>query len=511
MLNHLKMGWVMRKSFVCAVAGILSAFCVISAGVASATETSFGPFTVDDTKPDVIKMSGIVASGAALDFRRALRAAPSAKLVTLNSDGGNVQAGLLIADDINQRALATYIPKASKCYSACSYIFLAGKERKADGELGVHQISSDSPDLVGAQLAISDIIEVLSRFDTPLAVMQIMFKTSPNEMHVFSQEEIQRYKLNRSHDDRSAGNAASAKSDDAIWSKEIVDEAVADLASFEGDGVAACAKDAGTSISYAVKQIDLNGDGIKELEITSSPAEFGNGASMCFGRAGQNIYLLITDGNGGWAREFGYDSTELEYLPRENGQMADVVIGGPGFCFPTWRFVDGSYHLWKTCEDDKEVLAEDFPTPDQQEAPVAVAKSKAEQGLLPHPGKVSVTTRAPEFDHNGSLMQVEHKNGVIAYKNPKKSIRGTISPGQVLFKGRPWDYFETGHPIEGTAYVFKKGCSPAPYKVKGQLEGTWHTLVLRGAAPVRQKRSCKIERYSLTSPNAELRFESILD
>lgn len=202
MLDHLKMGWVMRKSFVCAVAGILSAFCIISAGAASATETSFGPFTVDEATPDVIKMNGLVTPGSALDFRRALRAAPDAKLIILNSDGGNVQAGLLIADDIHQLALATYIPKASKCYSACSYIFLSGKERKADGELGVHQISSDSPDLIGAQFAISDIIEVLSRFDTPPAVMQIMFKTPPNEMHVFSQEEIQRYKLNRSVDER---------------------------------------------------------------------------------------------------------------------------------------------------------------------------------------------------------------------------------------------------------------------------------------------------------------------
>ncbi|MCM0750571.1 hypothetical protein DEA98_00985 [Brucella pseudogrignonensis] len=165
-------------------------FYIISAGAASAAETNFGPFTVDDLKPDVIKMNGLVAPGAALDFRRALRASPDAKLIILNSDGGNVQAGLLIADDIHQRALATYIPKASKCYSACSYIFLSGKERKADGELGVHQISSDSPDLVGAQLAISDIIEVLSRFDTPPAVMQIMFKTPPNDMHVFSRKKF---------------------------------------------------------------------------------------------------------------------------------------------------------------------------------------------------------------------------------------------------------------------------------------------------------------------------------
>lgn len=202
MIDHLEMGWVMRKSLIRSIAGVFGAICIVASGAAFAGETSYGPFTVDTSKPDVINMNGVIAPSAALDFRRALRAAPDAKLITLNSDGGSVQAGLLIADDINQRALATYIPKTSKCYSACSYIFLAGKERKADGELGVHQISSDTRDLVGAQLAISDIIEVLSRFDTPAEVMQIMFKTPPDDMHVFSQQEIQQYKLNRSADDR---------------------------------------------------------------------------------------------------------------------------------------------------------------------------------------------------------------------------------------------------------------------------------------------------------------------
>jgi len=204
------MGWVMRKSLLCAVAGIFSVFCTVTGDGAAAAETSFGPFTVDDAKPDVVKLNGAIAVGSALDFRRALRAAPNAKLITLNSDGGNVQAGLLIADDINQRGLTTYIPRTNKCYSACSYIFLAGKERKADGDLGVHQISSDSPDLVGAQLAISDIIEVLSRFDTPPDVMQIMFKTPPDDMHVFSQEEIERYKLNRTVEEQTGVNPSVA-------------------------------------------------------------------------------------------------------------------------------------------------------------------------------------------------------------------------------------------------------------------------------------------------------------
>jgi hypothetical protein len=173
---------------------------VISAGSASAGEKTFGPFIVDDANKGVIALNGDIDVNSGLSFRRALQAAPDAKLVTLNSPGGNVQMGLLIADDIHQRKLATYIPKGSKCYSACSFVFLAGNERKVDGELGVHQISSDAPDLVGAQLAISDIIEVLNRFGTPMDVMHVMFKTPPDDMHVFTAEEIERYHLNRSGD-----------------------------------------------------------------------------------------------------------------------------------------------------------------------------------------------------------------------------------------------------------------------------------------------------------------------
>lgn len=198
----------MRNQLRAAFASILLSFASICD--AGAGESVFGPFTVDDTKPDVITLNGEIDINAGLNFRRALQAAPAAKLITLNSLGGNVQMGLLIADDIHQRKLATYIPSDSKCFSACAFIFLAGAERKVDGALGVHQISSGSPDLVGAQLAISDIIEVLNRFGTPMDVMHVMFKTPPDDMHVFSQDEIGRYGLNRTASRRSDELAASS-------------------------------------------------------------------------------------------------------------------------------------------------------------------------------------------------------------------------------------------------------------------------------------------------------------
>ena len=149
---------------------------MLSQTSAHATVYTFGPFRVDSTSPDAINLDGEIDAGAALNFRRALAAAPAAKLVVLNSPGGLVAIALLIADDVHQHKLSTYIPGGSECLSACSFVFFAGAERKVDGALGVHQISMDSGDISGAQVTIADIIDVLNGFETLVEVLTIMFR-----------------------------------------------------------------------------------------------------------------------------------------------------------------------------------------------------------------------------------------------------------------------------------------------------------------------------------------------
>jgi len=176
---------------------ILFTLATVFTSAAIAEVSQFGPFRTDTARPDVIELNGEIDSGSALAFRRALSAAPAAKLLVLQSDGGLVSMGLLIADDVFQRKLATLIPKDAHCFSACSFIFLAGWERQADGQLGVHQISSDLPDLSSAQLSISDIIDVLNRFGTSMDVLTIMFRTPADDIYVFSPAEITKFNINR--------------------------------------------------------------------------------------------------------------------------------------------------------------------------------------------------------------------------------------------------------------------------------------------------------------------------
>lgn len=161
-------------------------------------QQNFGPFTVDPSIPEAILLNGGIDIRSALEFRRALAANPHATIVGLDSPGGNVQIGLLIAEEIFDRGLATYIPQAATCASACSWIFFAGRTRVVEGRLGVHQISSDVQDNYSTQVNVSDILEALNKYGTSPSVLSAMLRTPPDQMYFFSADEIERFGINRS-------------------------------------------------------------------------------------------------------------------------------------------------------------------------------------------------------------------------------------------------------------------------------------------------------------------------
>jgi len=106
-------------------------------------------------------------------------------------------------------------------------------------------------------------------------------------------------------------------------------------------------------------------------------------------------------------------------------------------------------------------------------------------------------------DHNGSWMLVFPRAGLIVYDKPKTSIADVVRKGDVLFRG------EIGRrAVRGTAYVFKSGCAPEPYAVRGNgYDGSPDArLVLKGAAPVRAQ-GCAVTKTSTTSGNATLVFK----
>lgn len=115
---------------------------------------------------------------------------------------------------------------------------------------------------------------------------------------------------------------------------------------------------------------------------------------------------------------------------------------------------------------------------------------------------------AEYFDHNGSLMRIDAEKGLIVYDTPKPSIRKSIKPGTVLFRGKPWDANNPDAVISGKARLFKAGCAAAEYDVRGHYrQGFVNVFTLEGASPVRSRTSCAITGASSNSPNAKLLFE----
>lgn len=151
----------------------------------------FGIFHVALTEPATITLSGEIDLDAMPDFRRAVAAAPGARLLLLDSIGGLVRPALAVAEEVHRRRMATVVTADAGCYSACAMIYFAGVERVALGELGVHQASAPG----GAGFINAVVAGVMRGYGVPPPVVVLMETTRPEDMHVFSRCELNRYGL----------------------------------------------------------------------------------------------------------------------------------------------------------------------------------------------------------------------------------------------------------------------------------------------------------------------------
>ena len=86
-----------------------------------------------------LEFSGGIKFGAAKEFTRFIDAMGALKIIHLNSQGGRIEEAQRIGDIIKKRNLDTYV--ANSCLSACTVIFLSGKNRfiTKSAKIGFHQ------------------------------------------------------------------------------------------------------------------------------------------------------------------------------------------------------------------------------------------------------------------------------------------------------------------------------------------------------------------------------------
>lgn len=133
---------------------------------------------------------GTLREGSAAQIQKILDAAPGATSLVLNSNGGRLLEAQQLARIVRQRHLDTYVE--DQCVSACTYVFLAGKERAAtpNARIGFHQPSFPGLDAVAENAATQEMLDVYRTAGLPEAFVQRIGKTPPENVWYPSRDEL---------------------------------------------------------------------------------------------------------------------------------------------------------------------------------------------------------------------------------------------------------------------------------------------------------------------------------
>src|SRR5262245_39850740 len=89
---------------------------------------------------DAGKLEKLYASNKRLESAKSTSAR---SVVRLESPGGSIDGGMQLGAVIRKLGLDTEIPASAGCYSACTFAFLGGIDRRVEGKFGIHALSLD--------------------------------------------------------------------------------------------------------------------------------------------------------------------------------------------------------------------------------------------------------------------------------------------------------------------------------------------------------------------------------
>lgn len=148
---------------------LFSALLLVSS--VSLADEQLGAFRILDDQ-NVIALTGRIDRNAPFDFRRAAQKRPNARTLILTSPGGLPGEALLVALEVRERALNTFVPRDGACRAECAYVFLAGVTRVADGAVTLTRFEPDGGD--GLQIGQSELVDALNEFGTPQQIISMI-------------------------------------------------------------------------------------------------------------------------------------------------------------------------------------------------------------------------------------------------------------------------------------------------------------------------------------------------
>ncbi|HEV7246161.1 MAG TPA: hypothetical protein VGN93_04135 [Shinella sp.] len=129
--------------------------------------------------------------------------ATGARIVTFDSDGGNVVSAIAYGRIIRSLGLSSFQLRATQCASACALAFVGGVVRHAEpGAIGVHQSSFSADTVLDGHLAVAAVQQMTAQIMTYLLEMgvdpkllQLSLSVPPNDMRYLTAAEMGEYKV----------------------------------------------------------------------------------------------------------------------------------------------------------------------------------------------------------------------------------------------------------------------------------------------------------------------------
>lgn len=136
----------------------------------------------------------------------------NAKVVTFNSNGGNVHAAIQFGRAIRRLGLSTIQIRSAQCASACALAFVGGVNRDAEpGAIGVHRSSFSEDAGLDGQSAVAAIQAVTAEILTYLVEMgvdpkllQLSLTTDSSDMRYLTSSEMAQLHVTSSQSDQAA-------------------------------------------------------------------------------------------------------------------------------------------------------------------------------------------------------------------------------------------------------------------------------------------------------------------
>jgi|tagenome__1003787_1003787.scaffolds.fasta_scaffold20979326_3 hypothetical protein len=148
-----------------------------------------------------ISISGDIKPGDADVLKARIKAANDAgQLVTslrLNSDGGNLLEGVLLAAVVRFAKMSTNVGRGETCASACFLIFAAGEEKYANysARIGVHAASDIA--VHSSRDATATMASVAKELGVPSSIIGRMVATPPGTVVWLSSADLQSMDVRR--------------------------------------------------------------------------------------------------------------------------------------------------------------------------------------------------------------------------------------------------------------------------------------------------------------------------